>query len=416
MTCAAPIPTPSGAAVAGALIGDAGGADDGGKDQCELAEEYQTLEGTRAAVNARSWPKERCLPIAEFLQRQRQRGADGEATLVFDVRSPKEFGQGHIPGALSVPVLEDVDRSAVGTLYAQAGRDPAVELAVEAAFPGLGSILERVTEACRQAGARRRSFLLYCFRGGMRSQSVATFLRHHGFDVYTLEGGYKAFVSRAMDILESPKTVCVLGGATGSGKTEVLAELRSMGEQVIDLEALAHHKGSVFGHLGEQAQPTSEQFRNLVALEWERLDPQRFVFVEDEGSKIGTVSLPAPVYRRMRAAPLVVQLDVPFDLRADRSLALYGSYGAEALTEAVQQFRPLMGDKRTDKLLACLARGDLRPVCETALQNYDKSYSHHLHKGRDPETIVAVPVDTLDRRLARKSWHLCPSSYTCRFF
>lgn len=190
--------------------------------------------------------------------------------------------------------------------------------------------------------------------------------------------------------------MCVIAGATGSGKTEVLQRLRRLGQQVCDLEGLAHHRGSVFGHLGEAAQPTSEHFRNLAAVEWATLDPERFVFLEDEGSRIGSVCVPAPLYHRVRSAHCVVRLDVPFALRAERSLATYGPFGPDALGQAVNSFRHRMGDKRTDELLARLARGELRYVCEEALRNYDRSYDYHLRKGRDPSCMFSVSVDTLD--------------------
>lgn len=231
----------------------------------------------------------------------------------------------------------------------------------------------------------------------MRSHSLAALLARYGFEACTLERGYKAFRNWADETLMQPRRVCVVAGATGSGKTEVLYELRSLGCQVLDLEAVACHSGSVFGRVGQvQPQPTSEQFRNLMAVAWAALDPGQLVFIEDEGARIGDVCLPHALYAHLRASPLVVQLDVPFSLRAERSLATYGRFGPEALYSAVGLFRGKMGPTRTDELLDQLKQGNLRPVCEEALGHYDRLYEHHLRRGRDPAAIATVPVESLD--------------------
>lgn len=366
----------------------------------ELDASFGTLEDTRQLVQARGWPNDRSLPVRDFLHRQRHWLVDACAPVVFDVRSPIEFDAGHTPGAINLPLLTNDQRETVGKTFRHDGPNSAFSLAIQQVYPNLAHMLWQAVEVCDATSdghVPRRHVLVYCKRGGMRSQSMATFLTSHGFEVYTLSGGYKAFRTWAMEELQRPQKVCVVAGATGSGKTEVLQALRQHpGRQVVDLEALACHKGSVFGHLGEQPQPTSEHFRNLLACEWAELDPERFVFLEDEGPRIGEVCLPAPTYSCIRAAHLVVHLDVPFAMRADRSLATYGPYGADALSESVERFRVSMGNQRTDELLRHLADGELRPVCEEALRNYDKIYEHHLRKNRNPDDIVAITVDTLD--------------------
>ncbi|CAK9106234.1 unnamed protein product [Durusdinium trenchii] len=159
---------------------------------------------------------------------------------------------------------------------------------------------------------------------------------------------------------------------------------------------MAKHKGSVFGALGEEPQPSSEQLRNDLALEWSRLSSSRWVFLEDEGARIGEAVLPSSLFHRLRQAPLVLHLDVPFQLRAERSLQLYGAFGGEALCGAVEHFRHRMGHQRTDQLQQQLRDGQLRPVCEEILRNYDKAYDYHLKRGRSSDCIVQVEVNSSD--------------------
>jgi len=270
---------------------------------------------------------------------------------------------------VSLPLLNDDARAEVGKLFRCAGPDEAFELAVRWAYPGLEALLAEAHTHCSETGCKEDQrvdvsvgaavqsvqdaktapapkALVYCKRGGLRSQSVATLLSLHGLSVHTLQGGYKAFRGWAMAILGQPQPLCAVAGATGSGKTEVLKELKQLGHQVLDLEAIACHKGSVFGHLGEPPQPSSEQVRNLLAMEWVRFDRRKFLYIEDEHARIGSVCLPAPLYKQMRSAQLLVHLDVPFGLRADRTLAVYGQYGVEGLSRAVGHFEPRMGRPR----------------------------------------------------------------------
>ncbi|CAK0891434.1 unnamed protein product, partial [Prorocentrum cordatum] len=386
----------------GAPCGRARGGARGAAACAALSGEFGTVERTREVLEARGWPAERRASVGpngstNFLGRAGG-GGEGKPPVMLDVRSPVEFARGHIPGAVNLPLLSDSDREEVGTLHRWSSGQAAFDLALSRAHPRLEALLRRAEELCDR-GPSAPHALVYCKRGGRRSQSFAMLLAHHGIEAYTLDAGYTAFRNWAMDVLERPQKLCALAGATGSGKTEVLGELRGLGAQTIDLEALACHKGSVFGHLGEPSQPSSEHLRNLIACEWAKLDPDRFVFLEDEGSRIGDAHLPASLFRRLRAAPLVVQLDVPFALRAERSLATYGPYGPDALAEAVQHFRKKMGSDRTQELLDHLSRGELRPVCEEALRNYDRAYDYFLRKGRNRSAIVAVPVESLDRAL-----------------
>ena len=177
---------------------------------------------------------------------------------VIDVRSPAEFRQGHIPGAINLPLFDDQERKEVGTLYKQVNREAAI-------FAGFEFIGKKLADLARQGvklAGRKKKLLVHCWRGGMRSQSMSWLFETTGISCALLDGGYKSFRKHVREQLALPITLKVLGGKTGSGKTLLLSRIQQLGEQIIDLEALAHHKGSAFGALGEPEQPTTEQFEN----------------------------------------------------------------------------------------------------------------------------------------------------------
>jgi tRNA 2-selenouridine synthase len=361
---------------------------------------FDSLAKTTAHVKARSWPPERTLHVDMFLHHMKEAGS-----VVFDVRSPSEFQTGHIPGAINLPLLVDSVHAEVGKTFRWEGKDTAFDLALAHVYPGLQNLLQEVLShapaqsSCDNDDTSDRDMwkpMVYCKRGGMRSQSVAGFLRQHGLNAFTLQGGYKAFRNWAGEVLERPQELHVIGGPSGSGKTEVLASLQELGHQVLDLEQLACHKGSVFGHLGEKEQPTSEHCRNMVAMEMASMDRARPVFVEDEHARIGSICLDASLYQRMRSAPVVVHMQMSFELRVERLLSVYGVHGKEVLAEVVKMFDKRMGKERTQSLLQELSKGNLQHVCEVALKAYDVSYARHMAKDRDASTFVNVCIDSLD--------------------
>ncbi|WKZ67441.1 MAG: tRNA 2-selenouridine(34) synthase MnmH [Flavobacteriales bacterium] len=324
----------------------------------------------------------------------------GRSTPIIDVRSPQEFAQGHIPGAHSLPLFTDEERAIVGTLYKQKGRDAAVLEGLRAAGPKLAGMVSQARAIAPDGHIR-----VHCWRGGERSASVAWLLDKAGFpEVITLNGGYKAFRNHVLASFGDPPALRVLGGYTGTGKTETLAHLRALGEQVIDLEALAHHKGSSFGALGELPQPTSEHFENLLWDARRGMDPARTVWVEDESLMIGRCRIPQPFFDAMRSA-LLLFAEMPQEERAERLVAGYGSYPAEALAEAVKRIERRMGPQHCKEALAALRNGDLRTVAILTLTYYDKAYLRGL-EARDPGRVVRLPARADDLRgLAERLAH-----------
>ncbi|HLG04366.1 MAG TPA: tRNA 2-selenouridine(34) synthase MnmH, partial [Bacteroidia bacterium] len=194
---------------------------------------------------------------------------------VIDVRSPGEFAHGHIPGAINLPLFSDEERAKVGTVYKKDGREQAILLGFELVGPKMADFSRKGMEL---AVAKR--ILVHCWRGGMRSGVVAWVFETVGLEVFTLQKGYKAYRNFVLKEFEKPLNLRIVGGETGTGKTEILHALRKKGEQVIDLEAIAAHRGSAFGALGQPAQPTSEQFENDLHHAISELDPAKIIWIE----------------------------------------------------------------------------------------------------------------------------------------
>lgn len=316
---------------------------------------------------------------------------------VIDVRTTAEFQKGHIPGAHNLPLFSNEERAIVGKTYHREGREQAILVGLELVGPKMREMVEHVRTLTAE-----NTLLLYCWRGGMRSNSVGWLFSTYGYRVYVLIGGYKAFRNYALQSFELSRKIIILSGETGSGKTAILQELQKMGEQVIDLEALAHHKGSSFGNLGEAPQPTQQEFENQLALQWRALDASRLVWLEDESQKIGSRMIPQALWQQMRNAPVIL-LKVPLELRAHHLLSEYGQFAPRELAEAVQRLRERLGGLHTRIALESIEKGDLEGCCKLLLSHYyDKTYRHGLSR-RNSELIHTVKTDILDATLnARK--------------
>lgn len=296
---------------------------------------------------------------------------------VADVRSPGEFLHAHIPGAFSLPLFTDEERSRVGTAYKQRSREEAIKIGLDFFGPKMKSMVTEVENILREK--EDKTILVHCWRGGMRSAAVAWLLDMYGFTVYTLEGGYKAFRNHVLGLLGQMYPLRVLGGYTGSGKTEVLQHLAGKGELVIDLEGLASHRGSAFGNLGLPPQPAAEHFENLLAMELERaMDAVRegrnsCIWMEDESRRIGDVNLPHAFYEKLHAAPCIL-LEIPFEARLDNIMKIYGGFEKEDLENPIRRIHRRLGGLETQNALRFLGEGDRRECFRILLKYYDKFY------------------------------------------
>ena len=240
--------------------------------------------------------------------------------------------------------------------------------------------------------ASNRSVRIHCWRGGERSASVAWLLAKAGFkEVITLTGGYKAFRRHVLQAFFDPLDLRVVGGFTGTGKTVLLRELRDSGEQVIDLEALACHKGSSFGSLGQPLQPTTEQFENLIWKELIGLDHARSIWIEDESPMIGKVRIPDGLFTQMRRAPLLF-LDLPLEQRAFRLVEEYGAHSREELASAITRIAKRLGPQHARAAIQALDENDLVTTAMIALRYYDKAYLRGL-SDRSSNQVLKFPID-----------------------
>lgn len=318
---------------------------------------------------------------------------------ILDTRSPGEFAQGHVPGAWSFPLFEDAERAQVGTCYRQEGPEAALDLGLTLVAPKLVPMV-RQARSLAPGGAVR----VHCWRGGMRSQSTAQLLALAGLQVTRLAGGYKSFRRWVRDTVAVRRPVVTLGGMTGTGKTAVLAALADLGEAVLDLEALANHRGSSYGALGLPPQPTTEQFENEVAIAWRALPLDRPIWIEAESRGIGTCRVPIELFEQMMAAP-VLEVVRSLEDRIDHLLGVYGQTPRAQLLMATERIRKRLGGDRTQQALGHIEAGEAAAAIKIVLSYYDKTYRYDLERRQVPvypvDAVGCSPLETAMRVMAQ---------------
>ncbi len=295
---------------------------------------------------------------------------------ILDVRSPSEFMAGHIPGAVNLPLFSDEERAEVGTLYKQKGREAAIKRGLDLVGPKMSAF---ITQA---ENLTSKDLHIHCWRGGMRSQSMAWLLETYGFEVSVLDGGYKAYRKGIHEFFSQDLNLKVLSGLTGSQKTEVLLAMKDMGEQVLDLEGLAGHQGSSFGNVLSQGQPSTEQFHNLLFHEAKDFDLDRSIWLEDESFMIGKVAFLGPLHNIKENSPHIV-IEIPLENRLDHLVKGYGDLHREGLIKATEGIRRKLGNERADEAIALIQEGKLREAAAIILHYYDKQYLRSLEKKKD---------------------------------
>ena len=350
---------------------------------------------------------------------------------IVDVRSPAEFAQGHIPCAINLPLFDDAERAEIGTLYKQQGRQVAVLRGLALVGPRMERLAAALTAAAvysvrpahqlesthptgstdvrrflsgqaagghgRHAGESRLyeeqgeapagsgPLRIHCWRGGMRSGSVAWLAAQLDLPVLLLEGGYKAWRHWVLERFERPWPLRLLGGRTGTGKTDLLLALRDRGVAVLDLEGRAQHRGSSFGALGLPPQPSSEHFENLLAADLAALEGAPEIWLEAESSQVGRCRIPAGLWRQMKAAPALA-IQRPLEHRVAQLVAVYGQQDPDELAEATRRIARRLGPQRTGIALEAIAASDWATACRQMLDYYDRCYDHEL-SGHDVQTL-----------------------------
>ena len=342
---------------------------------------------------------------------------------VLDVRSPGEFAHAHIPGAYALPLFNDEERKIVGTTYKQESRESAIKVGLDFFGPKMRGMVEEVeklvdslqmTDDSKETKNKSKTVLVHCWRGGMRSAGVAWLLDLYGFKVYTLVGGYKFFRRWVLNQFEKQWSFNIVGGYTGSGKTELLKQFADLGERVIDLESLAHHKGSAFGNIGMPAQPSQEMFENRIALKLFHVSSagdkrgnghatknsyaseSDTIWMEDESQRIGTVNIPHQLWGLMRKSN-VFFLDIPFSERLSHITEEYGQLDLEKMIAAVERIQKRLGGLETKTTISFLREGNIIEAFRILLKYYDKWYLKGLHNRENFEQLChSVSLATVD--------------------
>ncbi len=299
---------------------------------------------------------------------------------IIDARSPSEFALDHLPNAINCPVLDDEQRITVGTMYKQVGAFEAKKVGAAMVSKNIGFHIENLW----LEKPRDWKPLVYCWRGGNRSGSMATVLAKIGWPVVQLDGGYKAFRAAInADLEKTPELdFRVICGTTGSGKTRLLDTLEAIGAQVLDLEQLAAHRGSVLGNIPCQPQPSQKAFETSIWDRLRRFDPALPVFVESESRKVGSLRVPGALMERMRASPCIA-MQVS---RADRVKLLIEDYqhfacNAPALNAQLEFLVQLHGRERIERWQSMATAGDMPELVEELLvDHYDPAYLKSIHR------------------------------------
>ncbi len=349
---------------------------------------------------------------------------------VLDVRSPGEYVHAHIPDAFNLPLFSDEERKTVGTAYKQQSREVAVKIGLDYFGVKMKSMVEEVERIIgnwqsairnKQAQIVKKNegplpvancVLVHCWRGGMRSAGVAWLLELYGFKVYTLVGGYKVYRKWVLAQFEKDYPFQIIGGYTGSGKTLLVHQLQKEGNAIIDLEGLAHHKGSAFGALGEQPQPKQEMFENLLACKLSYpaagiRQPVSSIWLEDESQRIGNLQIPMPLWYTMRKSP-VCFLDIPFEERLKYITEEYGRFEKEKLVNAILRIQKRLGGLETKNAINFLIENNLRECFRILLTYYDKWYTKGLYNRENISALLnKIPCTGVDTETNTKKLLSC---------
>ncbi len=307
---------------------------------------------------------------------------------IVDVRSPIEFHKAHIPNAYNVPLFSDLEREIIGTIYKKEGKDKAISQGLKFVGNKLDSyvdIIKNITDSTK--------LIIHCWRGGKRSSSMAWLLELFDYEIILIQKGYKSYRNFVLKYLESVSlNLIVLGGKTGSGKTVILQELKNRGEQVIDLEKIASHKGSAFGWIGETAQGTVEQFENDLFCEINKLDLSKRIWIENESRSIGKIYIPNGIWENMNRGVLV-HLDIDLASRVDNLLTIYKTENPEDLIKSFDKIKKKLGHENFKKAVEFVETGQLVFAIEIALWYYDKCYNYDFNNSKN-STILSYSASS----------------------
>ena len=323
-------------------------------------------------------------------------GVSIRSSIIIDVRSPAEFEHAHIPHALNLPLFDNEQRAMIGTTYKKQSREAAIKAGLPIfgtkMLPMIETVEAWIKDRQKENDLTKPTIYLHCWRGGMRSAAVAWLLDLYGYKVVQLTGGYKAYRNWVLEQFTISYSLKVLGGYTGSGKTEVLHALQNKNYPVIDLEGLANHKGSAYGAIGQLPQPSQEMFENILAEKLLEVNKkQKSIWIEDESQRIGTVLIPTPFFHLMRSSPCYF-LTIPFKQRLNFIIEGYGSFDQKSLIAATMRIQKRLGGLETKTAVDYITVGALKEAFSILLKYYDKWYEKNTKNEVIP-TIELIPVN-----------------------
>lgn len=302
---------------------------------------------------------------------------------IIDVRSQSEYMESHIIGALNIPLLNDENRVKVGKIYKSEGKESAIALGFKLVNPLKAQIFQQLKESTNSNAIR-----LYCARGGLRSSNMSKFFSDNNYNIYVLKGGYKAYKNHVLKSIATFNKIIILSAYTGSGKTEILRVLKNKNQQVLDLEEIASHKGSVFGGLGYGEQCSSGQFHNKIYEALKTYDSNQVTWVESESITIGSVHLPRELWENMKKAN-GIEYRIPNEFRVKHILEQYGGFDSENLSSCIQNLRKRIGNEACHELLELIQIRNLEAAVLKLLKYYDMSYEYGRNK-RNSQNYVKI--------------------------
>ena len=318
---------------------------------------------------------------------------------LIDLRTPLEFSQGHWPGATNLPLFNNEERVLIGTTYKHNGPNKATALGLKFITPKLTKLIKQLKEIKREFDDKykeesRTCLRLYCWRGGMRSASVAWLSKLYELNPVILYKGYKAYRNWILDQFKHEWPLKLIGGRTGSGKTDLLLALSEKGVSIIDLEGLANHRGSSFGSLGLPDQPSTEQYENMIGevLDIFRESQNKEIFIEAESANLGCCTIPHEIFKQMKKAEMI-EINRGFHERIEQLVKVYGKQNKNSLKEATLRISKRLGPQRISIALQAIENENWHDACKAMLDYYDRCYEHELSKIRQK---VAVDISGLN--------------------
>ena len=322
--------------------------------------------------------------------------------LLIDVRSPGEYYKGHMSNSINIPLFDNDERSIVGTIYKNKGREKAVihaleiiENKIEKIVNNLFNTMNLYKEKNDESKIEEITLKIYCARGGMRSSSISWLLEKFKINSIILKGGYKSYRKWSLDSFCEEWKIVVIGGKTGTGKTKLLKLLEENNYQIIDLERIACHRGSTFGGLGMKEQPSNEQFENLIAEKLNNFKKNNQIILEAESANIGRCKIPHELFKLMKKAKRI-EIVKSESNRLKELINTYSIFDQDDLEDAVYRIKKRLGPQRTKRAIESIKRKDWEGVCKSVLEYYDKCYEYEK-LGKENIKILDLKNNSYDK-------------------